>query len=423
MKRRRKEHCHHKNSRKQVQKPIRPLPDTMRRSVRIYPEFAPNERESILSTMALYEEAFDDLSSYCVFHRTASRKKLQADVYPYFRAVHPEFPSALLQSVRDQATEGIKSFNENNPERKYRVSPKLKGRSTMRYTLRAVSLRGSLLTLSTVGKRIRKLIGVSGFFLERYPKEDGWKFNSALVGIDYKDRIYITLVYTKPALEKMELPKDLEELAAVTEGYDRGAKNPIADSEGNKQDSKESSVAKRRYDYNRKTCQEKDTRSSRRRLKALSGREARFVHNDNHCMSNRIANNPKKVHVLENLSGMNELKRKGVSGKKTRTMLSNWSPSQLEYDIRYKDQALGKYTEFVDPAYTSQKCSNCGNIDKNARRKGEYHCRKCGMRMQSDVNAAKNIKNRWLENYTRLPAVDDGLKAGQVAVNPPGSQA
>ena len=423
MNRRKKKYGCRKSKRKRVLKPIKPLSDTMRRSVKIYPEFSPEEWETILNTMALYEEAFDDFSSYCVFKRTTSRKKLQADVYPYCRELHPEFPSALLQSVRDQAAEGVKSFNENNPDKRYHVSPKLKGNCTMRYTLRAVSLRGNLLTLSTVGKRIRKLITIPEFFTERYPKKDGWKFNSALVGIDYKDRIYITLVYTKPAPEKMELPKDLEELAAVTEGYDRGAKNPIADSEGNKQDSKESSAAKRRYDYNRKTCQEKDTRSSCRRLKALSGREARFVHNDNHCMSNRIANNPKKVHVLENLSGMNELKRKGVSGKKTRTMLSNWSPSQLEYDIRYKDQALGKYTEFVDPAYTSQKCSNCGNIDKNARRKGEYHCRKCGMRMQSDVNAAKNLKNRWLENYTRLPAVDDGLKAGQLAVNPPGSQA
>ena len=48
----------------------------------------------------------------------------------------------------------------------------------MRYTLRAVSLRGSLLTLSTVGKRIRKLIGIPGFFLERYPKEDVYEQGS-----------------------------------------------------------------------------------------------------------------------------------------------------------------------------------------------------------------------------------------------------
>ena len=129
--RRKKQNINNKNSRKKVLKPIRPLPDTMRRSVRVYPEFSPEEQDAILSTMAFYEEAFDDFSSYCVFHRTTSRKKLQADVYPYFRAVHPEFPSALLQSVRDQATEGLKSFNENNPERKYRVSPKLKGSTNL----------------------------------------------------------------------------------------------------------------------------------------------------------------------------------------------------------------------------------------------------------------------------------------------------
>ncbi len=421
MKRRRKEHCHHKNSRKQVQKPIRPLPDTMRRSVRIYPEFAPNERESILSTMALYEEAFDDLSSYCVFHRTASRKKLQADVYPYFRAVHSEFPSALLQSVRDQATEGIKSFNENNPERKYRVSPKLKGRSTMRYTLRAVSLRGSLLTLSAVGKRIRKLIGIPGFFLERYPKEDGWKFNSALVGIDYKDRIYITLVYTNKAPEKMELPKNPEELEKVTRGHDRGAYNPLADSDGKIHDSRHISDVKRRYAYSRKACQEKGTRSAKRRLKALSGREKRFVRDVNHCMSaEEISDDSVRVHVLENLSGMEKQKERGAKGKKTRKLISRWSYSQLEFDMRYKAQAKGKRVEFVDPGYTSQECSRCGTIDRNARDKGEYRCRKCGLRMQADVNAAKVIKKRWILNYTLPLAADNGSKEGQAAVSQPG---
>ena len=419
--RRKKQNINKKNSRKKVLKPIRPLPDTMRRSVRIYPEFSLEEQDAILGTMALYEEAFDDFSSYCVFHRTTSRKKLQADVYPYFRAVHPEFPSALLQSVRDQATEGLKSFNENNPDRKYRVSPKLKGRSTMRYTLRAVSLRGSLLTLSTVDKRVRKLIEIPRFFLERYPKEDGWKLNSALVGIDFRDRIYITLVYTNKAPEVMELPRELEELGKVTKGHDRGAYNPLSDSDGEIYDSKHISGVKRRYAYSRKTCQEKGTRSAKRRLKALSGREKRFVRDANHCMSaEAISDDSVRVHVLENLSGMEKQRERGAKSKKARKLISRWSYSQLEFDMRYKAQAKGKRVEFVDPGYTSQECSRCGAIDRNARDKGEYRCRKCGLRIQADVNASKVIRKRWIMNYTHLLAADSGSKDGQAAVNQPG---
>ena len=67
MKRRKKKYGYRKSKRKHELKPIKPLSDTMRRSVKIYPEFSPEERETILNTMALYEEAFDDFSSYCVF--------------------------------------------------------------------------------------------------------------------------------------------------------------------------------------------------------------------------------------------------------------------------------------------------------------------------------------------------------------------
>ena len=407
--------------RKHVKKEVKPLSSTMRRAVNVYPVFTEKERESIIGTMELYGEAFEDFSSYCIFNRTTSKKALQNTVYQTFRALHSEFPSALLQSVRNQARESVKSFNENHPDRKFQFVPSLKEHCTMRYTLRAVSLRGNLLTFSTVNKRIRKLIEIPEFFRKKFPKEDGWKFNSACIGIDYKGRIFVTLVFTKEAPEQEELPKDKEELEKITKGHDRGAYNPLSDSDGNIYNSKHTSGVKRRYAYDRKTCQEKGTRSSKRRAKALSGKEARFVKDANHCMSKKaVSDESTRVHVLENLSGMDKQKEKGKKGKKTRKIISRWSYSQLGFDMRYKAQERGKRVEFIAPEYTSQECSQCGNIDKNARKKGEYHCKKCGLRMQSDVNASKVIKKRWINNYTFPPAVDNGLKERQAAVSQPG---
>ena len=404
-----------------IKKPVKPLSSTMRRTVNVYPSFSASEREAIMNTMALYQEAFEDFSSYCIVKHTANRKRLQEAIYPAFRALHPEFPSALLQSARDQAVECVKSFNENHPDRKYRFAPGLDGRCTMRYTLRAVSLRGSLLTFSTVRERIRKLITVPVFFLERYPKEDGWRFNSACVGIDRKDRIFATLVYTKAAPAEKELPSENEELEKVTRGHDRGVYNPLSDSDGRIRDSKHISDVKRRYAYDRKTCQEKGTRSAKRRLKSLSGREKRFVKDANHRMSaEAISDESILVHVLENLNGMEKQRERGKKGKKTRKQISRWSYSQLEFDMRYKAQAAGKRVEFVDPEYTSQECSRCGTIDRNARNRGEYHCRKCGLRIQADVNASKVIKKRWIMNCTLPLAVEHGSKGGQAAVNQPG---
>ena len=48
----------------------------------------------------------------------------------------------------------------------------------------------------------------------------------------------------------------------------------------------------------------------------------------------------------------------------------------------------------VNPAYTSQVCPVCGNIDKKSRNHRTFLCTNCHHSDDADINAAKNIKNR-----------------------------
>lgn len=48
----------------------------------------------------------------------------------------------------------------------------------------------------------------------------------------------------------------------------------------------------------------------------------------------------------------------------------------------------------VNPAYTSQVCPVCGNIDKKNRNHRMFLCTNCHHSDDADINAAKNIKNR-----------------------------
>ena len=48
----------------------------------------------------------------------------------------------------------------------------------------------------------------------------------------------------------------------------------------------------------------------------------------------------------------------------------------------------------VNPAYTSQVCPVCGNIDKKSRNHRMFLCTNCHHSDDADINAAKNIKNR-----------------------------
>lgn len=61
----------------------------------------------------------------------------------------------------------------------------------------------------------------------------------------------------------------------------------------------------------------------------------------------------------------------------------------------------------VNPAYTSQTCSSCGEIHKESRLGEDFKCIVCGMVMDADQNAAINILHRGAyspssqENYKR----------------------
>ena len=50
------------------------------------------------------------------------------------------------------------------------------------------------------------------------------------------------------------------------------------------------------------------------------------------------------------------------------------------------------YAYYLNPAYTSQTCNKCGNVDKeNRKTQAAFLCTACGHRDNADVNAALNI--------------------------------
>ena len=88
--------------------------------------------------------------------------------------------------------------------------------------------------------------------------------------------------------------------------------------------------------------------------------------------------------------------------------------------LEYFGQRFGRITVAVNPAYTSQNCSSCGEVVKKSLSTRTHVC-KCGCRLDRDHNAAKNIltralstvghtgtfQNAWEELASTLP--DSGL--------------
>jgi transposase len=58
---------------------------------------------------------------------------------------------------------------------------------------------------------------------------------------------------------------------------------------------------------------------------------------------------------------------------------------------RLEDKAPGR-VEKVPSAYTSQRCSACGHVDRDSREsQARFRCTACGYAANADVNAARNI--------------------------------
>lgn len=344
--------------------------------------------------MRVARDVFNDHVEHVFKHRSWSKKLAHDALYGYERAIFPSFPSALLQATRDNALEACKAL-------KLKFKPKRTSEtSSVRYDRRAFSVStksgARVLTLATVNGRIKANLN--------FPK---WcEAQTSLTSASHTDIKLIQLTFDKK--KKQFFANVVVEITAPeagagkkTIGLDRGLINIIATSEGVVYDAKKVRKNQRKHLFLRKRLSAKGTRSAKRLLKAISGRERRFSRDVNHCISKELATDmymSVAIYVIEDLKGIRRNKKKG---KKLNKLLSSWSFYELETFLTYKCEALGIKVVKVDPRYTSQTCNVCGFVHRDNRNKQSFVCLKCGNRDHADVNAAKNIRSKHLAVLAR----------------------
>jgi IS605 OrfB family transposase len=179
------------------------------------------------------------------------------------------------------------------------------------------------------------------------------------------------------------------------------------------------------YARQRKRLQKKGTRSAKRRLVAISGRERRLKQDANHVVSKRIVQQHQHSLIgLEQLTDIRERtpRRKGKSAskkqRKANAAYSKWSFAQLHSMIAYKALLHESMAVKVDANYTSQACPICGHTTKENRpNKGLlFICQNCHYTLHADLVGARNITMRtlllrqdWIRTgfLSRLPDVSD----------------
>jgi putative transposase len=184
-------------------------------------------------------------------------------------------------------------------------------------------------------------------------------------------------------------PQDVDDVL----GVDLGVTNIATDSNGTIYSGSTVKGVRYRHRRLRNKLQKKGTLSAKRRLRKLSGQEARFAKDVNHTISKRIIREAQRTKRGIALEDLKNIRTRVRARKSQRTVLHSWSFFQLQACIVYKATLAGIPVVLVDPRNTSRTCPDCGHIAKaNRKTQASFKCVQCGCAGHADTIAAGNIR-------------------------------
>ena len=338
----------------------------------------PEQSASLADLAVTFAQACAAMVPLVQEHRCWNRVALHHLAYYPVREQFPALGSQMVCQAVHRVADAYKTLKANKGIPKDRPVPGLTfSPASVNFDKRTYSIRANTLSLFTLSGRI-KVVFTGG----RHQR------NLLANGTPKEARLVI-----RKGIWYFNLVLDLPEVSPISGGgilgVDVGENNLASSSTGKVWGGDQLRHKRDIYLAHRRRLQSNDSRAAKRKLKAISGREQRHVRHVNHEISKAI--------VAEALSsGASEIRMEDLThirehikaGKRVRTRLHRWAFRQLQDFVAYKAQGVGLAVVYINPAYTSQTCSVCGEIGK--RVKHSFSC-SCGSRAHSDVNASRNI--------------------------------
>lgn len=333
---------------------------------------------ALRETQRRFNEAASWIASLCWEEHITNTNTAHHRVYGETRSRFG-IGAQLAVCARAKAVEAIKATKAKKSE----TCPQFGPHGSIRYDARTYRLMSlDRVSLNTMQGRV-----ICSLILGRRQHEmlidRTWKIGGADL-IWRRGIYYLNVTQSKDAPEAMETSDTL--------GVDLGIVNLATDSEGESFSGAEVKAVRERYHKRRQTLQKVGTRSAKRRLKHMSGREKRFQKNTNHVISKSLVQKSvrtRKAIALEDLTGIRE---RTTVRRVNRYERHSWAFSQLRGFISYKAAWAGIPVRLIDPRNTSRTCSQCGHCEKaNRQSQTSFLCKQCGFCLNADLNAAINI--------------------------------
>lgn len=246
-----------------------------------------------------------------------------------------------------------------------------------------------------------------------------------------------TIVFVNPPVKRHETP-----VGRAVNGADRGCKHTMAVSDGSMLDIPQAHRRERRrlihlqrrmsrMDLINKRNGIRSVRDSRRREKVRAEKnklEARISNRKRDWVEKQttrlILDN--RMFAIEKLDVKRMTKRpkpkpdpnhpgqylhngaKAKSGLNRSILSNNWG--MIRQRLKDKAKLYDTILKEVNPAYTSQTCSQCHYRDRNNRKsQAVFHCLNCGYTDNADSNASNNIRD---DAFITTP--DEGFRRGGI---------
>lgn len=332
------------------------------------------QHKALLDTMHRFNEACNYIINIAFEKGTANKMKLQKIVY---YDVRERFKLSSQLTIR-----AIAKVSETY-KRDRTIKPEFRPDGAIVYDQRILSWRKleavSILTVSG-----RQIIPIR---IGEYQKVrlDRIRGQADLV---LRDGVfYLAVVIEAPEPSKFD--------AVGTLGADLGIVNLLTDNDGEVFSGEQTDKTREKYAKLRANLQKAGTRSAKRHLKKLSGKETRFHTHTNHCIAKNVVAKAKDTGRMVALEDLGGIRTRTTVRKAQRSRQHSWAFGQLGSFIEYKAALVGVPLVFVTSAYTSQTCPVCNHISKmNRPTRDTFKCVLCGHAGSADHIAAINIANR-----------------------------
>lgn len=327
---------------------------------------------ALIETMHRFNEACNYIADIAFKKRTANKIEIQKVVYYDVRERFGLSAQLVIRAIA-KVSEAYKRDKSIKPE----FSPD----GAIVYDQRILSWKGleAVSILSLTG-RLKVPIRIGEYQKVRM----GSRIRGQADLILRNGIFYLAVVVEAPEPSKFDTIDTL--------GIDMGIVNLATDSDGGNFSGEQTDIIREKYAKLKAGLQKAGSRSAKRHLKKISGRERRFHTHTNHVISKNVVAKAKDTGRMIAIEDLEGIRTRVTVIKAQRSRHHSWAFAQLGSFIEYKAALAGVPLVFVTGAYTSQTCPVCNHISKRNRpTRDEFRCVQCGYAGSADHIGAINI--------------------------------